>query len=109
MNRYDLHIPAGSTYSLSIAVQDDAGNLLNLSGFNISGFVKCNYSDTGKIIDLGAQITMPTSGQISLNVPFLATTGLPTTVGVYDIEISNGITTNKILRGYAYIHPEVTY
>lgn len=109
MKNFDLYIEQGSNYTISLSLTDDNSQPIDLSDYSISGYVRNSYSDSGILIDLNPSITMPASGVILINVPSTGTMNLPTTVGIYDIEITNTNQTLKILKGFAYISPEVTY
>lgn len=113
MDSYDLQINQGETFNLSIGLKDGDGNPLDLTGNIISGFLKFRYSDpvTDKLTDLNATILSIPSGIIGLTIPATGTAHLPITIGVYDVEMTatGDGTVVKILRGNAYVNPEVTF
>ena len=112
MDDYDLEIFKGSTYSLSVGLTDGDGVPIDLTNYDISGFLKFKYSDSTKLVSLSPLKTLPlASGIISLNIPDSGTSALPVTLGVYDVEIyhTGALTVDKILKGKAFIYPEVTF
>jgi hypothetical protein len=110
MDSYDLQIYQGTTFSLSLTLKDDNGYPINLSGSQVSGYVKFRYSDSQPMLNLNPAISSPASGIISLNIAANATTGLIITIAPYDIQIintGNGVVT-KALKGNAFIYPDVS-
>lgn len=112
MDSYDLEIYQGATYSLTATIKDSSSVPINLSGYNISGFLKYKYSDTSYLTSLNPTKNEPyASGVITLTIPATGTANLPIAYGFYDVEIhntGNGVVT-KVLRGKASIFPEATY
>lgn len=112
MESYDLTIYKGQTYSLGLTVKDAASVPLNLSGYSISGFLKINYTTGTYLTSLNPVINLPyTGGSVTLSIPASGTANLPCTIGFFDVEImsSGDSSVTKILRGKAYISPEVTF
>ena len=109
MNTFDLHISQGNSYTVSLNLTDSNANPLNLSGYNLTGQVKNLYSDSGSLINLNPTITNAISGMISINVLPNLTTGIPVTLGIYDIEMYNETQSTKVLRGNVFIYPSVSF
>ena len=111
MTSYDLEIYKGTTYTLSLTLKDDAGAIIDLSYYLVSGFLKQRYSDTGKLINLSPTVTVPTSGIISLNISDIGTASLSPGYAFYDIQIKNTgtLVVSTALAGKASIYPEITY
>jgi hypothetical protein len=111
---YDLNLTRGSDFSVRLSVKDSAGAPYNLSGYNTSGIVKNKYSDNNSLLDLSPVIVSGTagayyaSGLIDINVFGTATTGVPITQAVYDVEIYKDSYHEKVIRGKMNILPEVT-
>ena len=107
MNSYDIWIPIGCSFNLTLTATDQCNNPLNLSGYSARGGVKYQFSDTGYLLNLSPQIDPSyVSGIVYLST--LAPTGTPITKGVFDVVIYSGSYNLKILRGYANISPEVS-
>jgi hypothetical protein len=111
MDAYDIEIIQGSTFTLSIALTDSSSIPLNLTDYNVSGYVRYRFSDSGILTDLNATKTQPyASGIVSLSIPASGTAILPVTIARYDVEIQHtGLgTVDKVLLGTASITPEAT-
>jgi len=108
---YDLDIYKGTTFALSLTLKDSSDAIINLSGYEVSGFLKYRYSDSGKLCDLNVVKTSPASGIVTLTIPYTGTAILPVGYGWYDIQIRE-TGTDVITRaqdGKASIFPEATY
>ena len=128
---YDLNVTQGSTFNVRLTTKDSNGSALNLSGYDVSGYIRNKYSDTTYLLDMAPTIVsghaaahdpndpLKTdaihSGLIDVNLAATGTAALPITQAIYDIEVylnpNNMNTTSvfKILNGKANIHPEATY
>ena len=112
MDSYNITFNKGSTYSVSLGLTDADGAAINLTNYDVSGFLKYRYSDSGRLLNLNATKTIPhASGYITLIVPATGTAILPVGTSFYDVKIfhtSDG-TVDTILGGKVYINPEITY
>jgi hypothetical protein len=107
-SRYDIEAIQGNTLLLSVIARDSNSNIIDLNGYGVRGYVKYQYSDTGKLLDLNPQITMPSSGIINISGDANAISSLPVGKLVYDLEVYNGNYVTKFLNGYFSVAPEVT-
>lgn len=107
---YDIDLIRGSSLAIRFAAKDTSNNILNLTGYAASGFVKYKYSDTGYVIFLTSSITSPASGFVDVTITEPQSSSLKTAKYVYDIEAYNSSLpkTIKIARGYLNVFPEVT-
>jgi hypothetical protein len=108
-NRYDICIEQGSNLSFQITVADATGAPLNLSGYAASGQIRYGYGCTGMLVALTVGVDSSyVSGLLNVSLTPEQTSALPVTKAVYDIEVSQGDSTFKAVKGYAEIYPEVT-
>lgn len=108
---FDFDITRGSSLNLRFVVQASDGTAENLTGYNVRGSVRRNYSNTGVLLDLNP-VLHPSyvSGYVDVTgINGAATASLPITIGVYDIEVYSGAFITKIVRGYTSIYSEATY
>ena len=117
---YDFTVTQGSELDVQLKVADENGAALNLSGFDVRGYVKYRYSDSGALIDLNPIIATGTngdgyiSGLVNVFLSGVQTKVLPVTDACYDIERFHaglGLASPsviKLLNGKFSIYPEVT-
>lgn len=107
---YNLEISQGDDFNISLNLTTSSGTPIDLTTCLISGWIqsKLSYS-SGILCNLNPQIVSPpTSGIISLNIPY-SNTYLPVDIFPYQVQMINtgyGYTppiVTKILKGYAYI------
>ena len=105
-NNYDFSITQGTSFIVYINATDSNGNIINLSGYNSRGYVKNQYSDNSYIYNLNPTVTSPfESGIVAISGNYLDTSMLPAGSFLYDVEVFNGIFSNKILYGDFDIYP----
>jgi hypothetical protein len=104
---YDLSMGQGSDFSLSLNLTGSNGAPINLSGYNISGYIKNYFSDTGFLLNISPSIVNAASGLINIYIPAAQTINLPINMGRYSIGISNGFSTSNVLYGKVFTYPSV--
>jgi hypothetical protein len=114
MTSLNLNLYQGSTFSTTVSALDSNGNAINLSGYNTSGYLRLNYSNTGfynfsPVIKSGVSGEAFISGLIDLTITPSITSTIPVTRGVYDVEIYSGNYATKVVGGYVNIYPEATF
>lgn len=111
MAAYDLTVNRGTSFSLSLTLNDTNGLPIDLTNYFVSGFIKYRYSDSGILSDLNATKVPPYSGgNIALSIAPSGTALLPVGLSVYDVNIfhtGSGIS-SKVLYGDVEINPNVS-
>jgi len=117
---YNFTVYQGSELDVQLAVTDENGTALNLSGFDVRGSVKYRYGDTGALVDLAPKIATGNagdgyvSGLVDVFLSGVQTKELPVTEACYDIErFHSGLgsaspSVIKLINGKFSIYPEVT-
>jgi hypothetical protein len=123
-NKYNISIWQGSTFTLSITVQDSAGLNLNLSTFDARMQIRSSY-DSGTIAESlttsnGEIVITGSTGKLDLELPATRTANLfvdlsseskpPKSIYVYDLELIDNSTNTvtKLMFGDAIVYGEVT-
>jgi hypothetical protein len=111
MGVYNISLNKGENFDFTATLQDSTGGAINLSGYNIRGYVRYNYASSGILIDLAPSISNSISGIVAVSLTPTQTAALPVTVALYDMEkyTSGNAIVNRILNGSFTINPEVTY
>lgn len=107
---YTLQIIQGSSLNLLVTATDQNSVPIVLSGWNIRGYIKSKYSESGVLLNLNPTIYSAISGIVQINVSGSQTSSLPVGEFPYDLEAenSNASSTIKFLVGYCQISPEVS-
>ena len=103
----NLYIDQGTTYSLTITVSDQNGDVKDLTDYTVTAQMrKSYYSSTAT--SFTASATSPTDGEITISLTATQTSALKAGRYVYDIEIASDEETLRVLEGIVVINPEVT-
>ena len=121
--RYNLLIEQGSTYELELQYKDSNGVAVDLTGY--SGRLQIrpsigsptaylclssslNADGTGLNFSGSNNNTSPISGSIGIYISATTSSLLTFNTGVYDLEISSGSFTTRLLQGNVQLSKEVT-
>jgi hypothetical protein len=103
----NLYIDQGTTYSLTITVSDQNGDVKDLTDYTVTAQMrKSYYSSTAT--SFTASASSPTDGEITISLTATQTSALKAGRYVYDIEIASDEETLRVLEGIVVINPEVT-
>lgn len=103
----NLYIDQGTTFSLSIVVNDQFGDPKDLSDYTAAAQMrKSYYSNTA--IDFTAEVSFPLDGEVTISLTAEETSAIKAGRYVYDIEISSDEETLRVLEGIVVVNPEVT-
>jgi hypothetical protein len=107
----DIEIEQGATFNLVFLYQDENGDAINLTGMTARMQLRRTYNSPDALLSLtnanGRIIFDPFAGKITLSVSATDTTPL-TGSGVYDLELIDGSTVNRILEGSFKVCAEAT-
>jgi hypothetical protein len=102
-----LYIDQGTTYSLTITVSDQNGDVKDLTDYTVRGQMRKSYYSSAST-SFTAEASSPTDGEITISLTATQTSALKAGRYVYDIEIENDEETLRVLEGIVVINPEVT-
>ena len=103
----NLYIDQGTTYSLTITVSDQNGDVKDLTDYTVSAQMrKSYYSSTAT--SFTASVSSALEGEVTISLTATQTSALKAGRYVYDIEIASDEETLRILEGIVVINPEVT-
>lgn len=107
----NLNIEQGSTFTLIMLYEDEAGAPIDLTGMTARMQLRRQFASDAVLLSLtteNARITLtPSTGEIALFID-APDTALLTGSGVYDLELVNGPVVNRLLQGTFKICNEVT-
>lgn len=109
---HDITIDQGATFELVVEWKDPDGDPIDLTGYSAAMQIRRTFSDTPLVAlaSGGSGITIDAAlGKLSITIARTVTAALAAPLrGVYDLELSTGGTTYRLLEGSVLITPEVT-
>jgi hypothetical protein len=111
--KHDIVVQQGAAFKLNIQARNSNGTPRPLVGYSAAMQVRSTVDDSIKLVDASTangKITINGPGGIvMINVSAVETTAMTWVKGVWDLEISTGITdVERIAEGFASFSPEVT-
>lgn len=103
----NIYIDQGTTFSLSIVVNDQNGDPKDLSEYTAAAQMRKSYY-TNTSINFTAHISLPEDGEVTVSLTATQTSAIKAGRYVYDIEITGEGETLRVLEGIVIINPEVT-
>lgn len=105
----NLSVDQGATFTAEVAVSDNDGAILDLTGYTAEGQIRKTYTSSTSI-DFTAAIEAPTTGNVNISLSAAQTGAMKPGRYVYDVEITNdgGTTVTRILEGQVEVTPSVT-
>ena len=105
----NLVIDQGTTYSVTITVNDDTGSPRDLSGYTARAQMRRSYYTTSNTA-FTVSVSNPPDGEILMSMPATTTTNLKAGRYVYDLELvsANANIVERIVEGIVTVYPEVT-
>lgn len=103
----NIYIDQGTTFSLSIGVNDQNGDPKDLTDYTAAAQMRRSYY-TNTSIDFTAEVSLPLDGEVTISLTAAQTTAIKAGRYVYDIEIESEEETVRVLEGIVVINPEVT-
>ena len=114
MNKYDIVIQQGATFSLAATWRDSSSSPVDLTGYTARAQVRASYSASSALVSLtstnGGIVLGGINGTIALTISATSTAALSAPwVGVWDLELqSGGGEVTRLLEGAVTVTPEVT-
>ena len=103
----NIYIDQGTTFSLSLVVNDQNGDPKDLSDYTVAAQMRKSYY-TNTSINFTAAVSLPEDGEVTISVTAIQTSAIKAGRYVYDIEITGDGETLRVLEGIVVINPEVT-
>ena len=103
----NIYIDQGTTFSLSIGVNDQNGDPKDLTDYTAAAQMRRSYY-TNTSIDFTAEVSLPLDGEVTISLTAAQTTAIKAGRYVYDIEIESEEETVRVLEGIVVVNPEVT-
>lgn len=103
----NIYIDQGTTFSLSLVVNDQSGDPKDLSDYTVAAQMRKSYY-TNTSINFTSEVSLPLDGEVTISLTAVQTSAIKAGRYVYDIEITGEDETLRVLEGIVVINPEVT-
>lgn len=105
----NLFIDAGSDYSNIITIASSTGAALDLTNYTVASQMRKSYGSS-TYFAFTASVYDAATGKIRLQMSAATTSTIPAGRYLYDIEITNTVTSGKtrVLEGTVIVTPEIT-
>lgn len=105
----NIVIDQGTTYSTTLTLKDENGDILNLNGYYANSQIRKWYSSLSATATFDATIN-PDAGTITLLLSSNVTTNIVAGRYVYDVELTEvySNTVSRIVEGIVTVTPQAT-
>ena len=105
----NLTVGQGETFKILVSVTDQTNTPINLTNYAFTGSIRETYSTEDKSADFVCEkITPQDSGSLYVSLPPASSTLLTAQDYVYDVLMTSGSVTRRIIEGKFIVRPSVT-
>lgn len=103
-----ITIRTGDTETISVAIQDDAGAPVNITGRTYAAQIRSTTDATSIIATFSCSIVSGAGGTLAATLSATTTAAIEPGLGVWDLQETNGSTVTTLLAGPVTIVQDVT-
>ena len=103
----NIFIDQHTDFQITVDVTDASGNVLNLTGYTAAAQMRKTYGSSSVSATFGTSIVAST-GKVTLTLTDAVTGALDSGRYVYDMTVTSGTTTTRVIEGQAIVTPSVT-
>lgn len=101
----NISIDQGTTFTTTISLTDENGNLLDLTAYTANAQIRSWYNSSSSV----AFVTTLSNGQVILSLNSTSTAALTRSRYVYDVILTDGShTITRVVEGIVTVNPRVT-
>jgi hypothetical protein len=106
--KVDLTIYQGASFAISLTATDEAGNLINWTGYAAKAQVRENFQATHSVLTFAAS-PLGSNGVVALSATTAQTVSLQTNKEyVWDFKVDNGTEVDVPFTGVVSVEPRVS-
>lgn len=106
-SKANITIDQGTTFSTDLTLTDEFGDNLDLTGYTANSQMRKWYTSSTVTATFVADVNVQTAA-VTLSLTPTQTANIVSGRYVYDVEITNGVTTSRIVEGIVTVTPQVT-
>lgn len=105
---HNILLEEGSNFQRILTIESSPGVPLNLTGYTFASKMKRNIADSVPALTFTIAVSNAAAGQVTWSATAAQTAALAPQVHHYDVDMTHGSTTTRILEGQAWVSPSVT-
>ena len=106
-SKANIIIDQGATFSTDLTMTDEFGDNIDLTGYSANSQMRKWYTSSNATATFTTAVNTE-SAAITLSLTANQTGNIVSGRYVYDVQITNGTTTTRIVEGIATVTPRVT-
>lgn len=106
-SKANITIDQGTTFSTDLTLTDEYGDNLDLTGYSANSQMRKWYTSSTVAATFTTAVNVNTAA-VTLSLTPTQTGNITAGRYVYDVEITNGTTTSRIVEGIVTVTPQVT-
>tara|TARA_B110000444_G_C18836846_1_gene596516 strand:- start:844 stop:1173 length:330 start_codon:yes stop_codon:yes gene_type:complete len=103
----NIFIDQHTDFSITVDVTDATGNVLNLTGYTAAAQMRKTYTSSSASATFST-IVSASDGKVTLSLTDTQSGALEPGRYVYDMTVTSGSTTTRVIEGQAIVTPSVT-
>lgn len=103
----NLVIDQGSSYSVTLDLTDENGDVIDLSNYTANSQIRKWYTSSNPAATFSTTVNA-SSGELTLSLSANQTSNLVAGRYVYDVELNSGGIISRIVEGIITVTPQVT-
>jgi BppU N-terminal domain len=105
---YPLNVRIGDTETVTVTMQDNNGNPINITGRTYSAQIRSKTTSTTPLATFSCSIVNAAQGIFACTLSATSSASLTAANAVWDLQETNGVVITTLLAGEAVIDGDVT-
>lgn len=104
----ELTLDQGSTFTATLDLANDDGSVIDISSSSFQSQIRKSYYSANPTANLIVTITDAANGRVTLSLPSVDTSNVKAGRYLYDLKMTTGNTTTRIIEGIITVTPQVS-
>lgn len=104
----ELTIDQGATFEASVNLANDDETPIDVTGYSFQSQIRKSYYSTASTANLNVTILEAANGKLILSLPSEQTANIKAGRYLYDLKMTSGNTTTRVIEGIITVTPQVS-
>lgn len=104
----ELTIDQGSTFTATLDLANDDGTGIDVSSSTFQSQIRKSYYSANPTANLAVTVTDAANGKVSLSLNASSTANIKAGRYLYDLKMTTGNTTTRVIEGIITVTPQVS-